>query len=335
MLIQSLKSICWCAVPQTIKLELDRFNRTNIQKNLMFMRELLRLFGLFEKKHIPIATFKGPILAVSVYGDVALREFSDLDLLVHKEDLYEAEDILVDSGYQAVFPDKDYRSAFVGYQGQYAFRHRKTGLSIDLHWQFSSKGVAFPIQSSCIWPRLKQETIAGRTVSTLAKDDLVLFLAAHGSKEGWRSLGWVCDFAELLRSCADLDWNAILERAQRSNASRRLFLAVFLASTLLDAPAPLHFLDKARRSSAVRALAQKAQFRMLRTTSEGEFGEFLNGLNMHDRFWRGLWPIATLLTTTTVGDYRALPLPKPLWGAYYLTRPFRLASKAAQMVLWT
>ena len=27
--------------------------------------------------------------------------------------------------------------------------------------------------------------------------DLALFLAAHGTKKGWRSLIWVCDFAEL------------------------------------------------------------------------------------------------------------------------------------------
>jgi Uncharacterised nucleotidyltransferase len=332
MLLRTLKSLCWDAVPQTTKLELEQFNRANVQKNLLFTGELLRLFGLFQQHGIPIATFKGPILAVSVYGDLALREFSDLDLLVHTTDLCKAEDILAACGYQADFPDKDYRSAFVGYQGQYAFRHSKTGISIDLHWRLSRKGAAFPIQSTEIWPRLNQVTIAGRKVPTLANDDLALFLAAHGTKEGWRSLGWVCDFAELLHNCHDIDWAAILERAQRSYSSRMLLLAVFLASTLLDAPAPVHLVDKARSSSAVRALAQKAQFRMLRSDSQEEDWKFLNGLNSHDRFSRRLWPIATLLTTRTVGDYRAMPLPKSLWGIYYLTRPFRLASKAAQMV---
>src|SRR5262249_55499649 len=154
---------------------------------------------------IPIATFKGPALAVSIYGDLALREFSDLDLLVHKADLGEAENILAACGYHADFPDKDYRTAFVSYQGQYAFRHGKTGISIDLHWRLASKGMAFPIQPTEIWPRLEQVTIAGRTVPTLAHDDLALFLAAHGTKEGWRSLGWVCDFAEFLRKCRDID----------------------------------------------------------------------------------------------------------------------------------
>jgi len=333
MLLQSLKSACWDAVPQTTKLELERFGKANAQKNLLFTRELLRLLGLFHQQSIPIAAFKGPVLAMSVYGNLALREFSDLDLLVHKADLCKAENILISSGYQADFPDKDYRSAFVGYQGQYAFRHGRTGISIDLHWRLSNKGAAFPIQSGEIWSRLDQVTIAGRKVPTLANDDLVLFLAGHGTKEGWRSLGWICDFAELLRNCHDIDWAAIVGRAQRSHCSRMLLLAVFLASTLLDAPAPVHLIDEARTSSAVRALAKKVQSRMVGSDRQGAFGEFLNGLKTHDLIWRRLWPIATLLTTRTVGDYRAMPLPKSFWAIYYLTRPFRLARKAAQMVL--
>jgi hypothetical protein len=64
--------------------------------------------------------------------------------------------------------------------------------------------------------------------------------------------------------------------------------------------------------------------------SQGELEEFIGGLNTHDQLRHRLWPVATLLTTRTVGDYQAMPLPKSLWQFYYLTRPFRLASKAAR-----
>ena len=334
MLFKSLKSVCWEVVPQTTQLELERFNKANIQKNLLFTAELLRLFDLFHQNQIPIATFKGPILAMSVYGHLALREFSDLDLLVQEADLHKAADVLAACGYRADFPDQDYRTAFVSYQGQYAFRQTKSGISVDLHWQFSSKSVAFPIQSTEVWSRLRQVTIGGRTVATLAFDDLALLLAAHGTKEGWRNLGWLCDYAELLRNCHDINWDAILGRAQRAYCSRMVLSAILLASTLLDATAPAHLVDKARSIPAVRALAQKARSRMLQPDSQGEDWKLLNGLTIHDRFWRRLWPVATtLLATRTVGDYRAMPLPKSFWGIYYLIRPFRLAGKAAHRVL--
>src|SRR5262249_39469615 len=43
MLLQTLKSVCWDAVPQKTQLELTLFNEANVQKNLFFTGELLRL----------------------------------------------------------------------------------------------------------------------------------------------------------------------------------------------------------------------------------------------------------------------------------------------------
>jgi Uncharacterised nucleotidyltransferase len=333
ILRQTLKSVCWDFVPQTIQHELEHFYRTSVQTSLLFGGEILRLLSAFQQNGIPLAAFKGAVLAELLYGDLALREFSDLDIIVHEADISKAEDILTAWGYQADFPDRDFRSAFLSYQGQYAFRNQQTGLAVDLHWRLSSKGEAFPLKSEEIWSRLGQVTISGRTVPTLAQDDLALFLAAHGTKEGWRLLKWICDFAEVLRKYRDIDWAAVFDRAEQANSSRPLLLATLLASTLLDAPAAPELIDKARNNSAVRALAEKAQLRMRRTAPEGELGTFLDGLNTHDRMTHRLSPIGTLLTTRTVGDHRAMPLPKSLWGLYYLTRPFRLATKAAEMIL--
>ena len=333
MLRQSLKAVCWGYVPQETRIELDRFYETNAQRSLLFAGELLRLFAEFARACIPAATFKGIILAQSIYGDLSLREFSDLDIIVHDADASKVEDILANAGYIADFPDRDFRSAFLAYQGQYAFRNKQTGFSVDLHWRLSNKGEAFLVRSEDIWPRLEQVAICGRMVPSLAPDDLTLLLAAHGTKEGWKFLKWVCDFAEILRKCRNVDWVSVLARAERSYCSRPLQLAMFLASTLLDAPAPQQLIDKAQENPAVRALAEKARSRLLCSGATGELTDFLNGLNTHDRIRHRLLPVATLLTTRTVGDYKAMPLPKSLWGLYYVTRPFRLAAKAAELVI--
>jgi Uncharacterised nucleotidyltransferase len=329
LLLRSLKAVCWDAVPQSIRLELERFCKSNAQKNLLLAGELLRLLRSFNENDVPVVAFKGPILAEAVYGDLSLREFCDLDLLIRVQDLTKAEDILLACGYTAQFPDRDYRTAFLSYQGQYAFRREQS--DVDLHWQFSGDGVVFPLRAAEVWPRLIEETVAGRTVPSLAHDDLALFLAAHGTKEGWRSLLWLCDFAEFLRRHQDLDWIAILERAARSHSSRQLLLAIELAATLLDAPAPAELLEKARSSSAVQSLARRARGRMLLRAPQGSW-EFRFGLNTHDKFLHRLLPIKALLTTRTVGDHQTMPLPKPLWGLYYLTRPFRLAGHVAKKV---
>src|SRR6516164_5224100 len=56
MLFKSLKSFCWDAVPHATQLELRRFNKANVQKNLLFTAELLRLFDVFHQNRIPIVT---------------------------------------------------------------------------------------------------------------------------------------------------------------------------------------------------------------------------------------------------------------------------------------
>ena len=328
LLQQSLMSVCWDFVPRATRLELERSTRANIERNRSLTGELFRLLAAFQRAGISIAAFKGPILADTVYGDISLREFSDLDVLIRKGDLLKAEELLLSCGYRAQIPDRDYRAAFLSYQGQYAFCHVQAGNWVDLHWSLATKGMAFPIQPEEVWPRLVQVTISGRTVPTLAPDDLALYLAAHGTKDGWRRLLWVCDFARLLRECRDIDWLGVLDRAQRSHSSRPLLLAVHLAATLLDSPAPEELVKKARDNPAVCSLAEEVRLRMVRTAAPtGQMGEFFDGLNTYDLLRHRLWPVATLLTTRTVGDHQAMPLPKPLWGIYYLTRPLRLAGK--------
>jgi len=44
--------------------------------------ELVRLLEAFRNRGIQALPFKGPLLAAQLYGDRALREFSDLDILV-------------------------------------------------------------------------------------------------------------------------------------------------------------------------------------------------------------------------------------------------------------
>src|SRR5215831_18409438 len=141
LLHRSLRSVCWDSVPRAIRLELERSTRANIERNLSLTGELFRLLEAFQRAGISIAAFKGPVLADTVYGDLSLREFSDLDVLIRKGDLLKAEELLLSCGYRAQIPDRDYRAAFLSYQGQYAFCHVQAGNWLDLHWSLATKGM--------------------------------------------------------------------------------------------------------------------------------------------------------------------------------------------------
>src|SRR5262245_41496641 len=197
MLFQSLKSVCWDAVPDPTKIELARFSRATAKKNLALTEELLRLVSAFQHSGIRVAALDGPVLAEALYGDLSLRELRDLSIMVPEAELCKAGDMLVACGHYGAFRDREHRSAFLKSPSQYVFRHAHTGITVHLCSRLSNESMAFPLQAWEIWARLRHVMVANQPVPTLAPDDLAPFLAAQGMKEGWRKLIWVCDFAEL------------------------------------------------------------------------------------------------------------------------------------------
>src|SRR5262245_10666576 len=81
LLYFTLKNTCLEAVPKAVLDQLRNYFYTNAAHNVFLTTELLKLLTLFEAHGIPAIPFKGPVLAASVYGNLSLRQFGDLDIL--------------------------------------------------------------------------------------------------------------------------------------------------------------------------------------------------------------------------------------------------------------
>jgi Uncharacterised nucleotidyltransferase len=313
-----------------LKQKLDTFQRAHMVRNLHLTRELLRVANAFANCGIPFATFKGVTLAISLYGDISRREFNDIDLIVHEADVRAAESVLQSCGYRAAQGgSREYREAFQAYQRQYMFKDTDSVLGIDLHWDFSQKGVPFPVCASEIWSTLDEVRISDRTIPILGPDVLAVFLAGHGTKEGWRCLGWVCDFAEFYQQHFDMNWIALWERANRQNCGRSILVGLSLAAKLLTVRVDTRLLEQAELEFAVRGLVELAAHRMMHLTDTKIWNpeSELTNLELCETWFDKLNALWVLASTRTTGDYEALPLPRSLWRLYHVTRPFRLASK--------
>src|SRR6185369_4496453 len=78
---------CPEAIPSKVNSSLEKLNQQNTRSSLLLTGELLQLVDLLEAHGIAAVPFKGPTLALWAYGDVGRREFGDLDILVHKQDV--------------------------------------------------------------------------------------------------------------------------------------------------------------------------------------------------------------------------------------------------------
>jgi len=67
---------------------------------MRFSAELAGILQHFEAREIPVITQKGPALAHLLYGDSAMREFGDLDLLVRPIDVPRVVGALTELGYE-------------------------------------------------------------------------------------------------------------------------------------------------------------------------------------------------------------------------------------------
>lgn len=331
LLLKGFAALDWQDVPAAARRSLEGFAHGHLMRSLSFAEEICRVSQALHAAGIPFAAFKGVVLAAALYGDPAGREYLDIDIVVPADRVRAAEDTLATLGYHGHQGDRAFRHTFLSYLRQFALVSQDDRFAIDLHWGFSGAYVPFPLAPEDIWNDLAALEFGGRPVPVLSDADLALLLAGHGTKEQWRTLGWIEDFALLIERRTALDWVAIHRRAEARGCGGSVTLGALLARDLLGAELPpaLASLAAADKRSARRAASLIARLEL--GLPEPESLPNFSDLDLCDRQLDRVKAVLELAFTPTTGDYSAMPLPPALWSLYRLTRPFRLAAKAARL----
>lgn len=328
-LFRVLDALAWCGVPYDIKSSLQQFKERHLAHCLAFANELHRLGGLFGKADIPFISFKGPTLSLLLQGDLAEREYNDLDILVPRARLADAEGVLEAAGYRNLQGGHDFRRAFLFQQRQYRFDCEQRNIAVDLHWDLIGNGLPFPVGVDEIWRRPGRIGLGGVEFPVPDRGELARVLAGHGTKEGWQCLKWVRDFALLIEKSHDLDWGDIHLRAERRRSGDAVLLACAMARELLAVEPPAALAPAVLRNQRVQAIAKSLCRRLQHARSDAESQEssFSDLLLCQHPIDRARF-FARLAFQPTAGDHSALRLPRPLWPLYYATRPFRVGARA-------
>lgn len=335
LLYRSLSRVCPEAVPEAILDRLQHDFSSNTLHNVLLTKELLGLLHLFKTQRIAAVPFKGPVLAVSVYGDLALRQFGDLDILVHAQDVLRAKALLIDRGYQAVLSaESQWRdveltgaqeAAHLRFAHAYVFVRTDGKAEVDLHWTFTRRYFSFPLDLRDLQKRLEPVSLTDTVVSHFSPEDVMLILCVHGSKSLWQRLQWICDVAELVGARGhEMDWQQMIARAERLGSARMLWLGLQLASGLLDTTLPEAVWHRIQADPVAKALALQMQKRLFTDTGEPDDSaveKFMLYFRMRER-WRDKMRYLTL--TPNAKDLMFLTLPAPLAFLYYGLRPIRL-----------
>ncbi len=304
--------------------------QSKYQRNLVISlantAELIELLRSFERESIRAIPFKGVVLAKSVYGDTALRQAGDLDILIDAGDLSRAGSLLLERGYELQTP--------MGTDGLPAhpdgfechFERLRDGMVTELRWRFDLVQPKFRRNLGVDWvsPYRRVTSLAGAEVPDIAPELLLILLSMHGSKHLWTRLLWICDIGHLLSSHPTLDWRTVFREARRAGLWRCTALGVLLAKRLTGCEVPekvLHSFESDRFATGLATHFEHCLFEAPGSLPDGLVPYNVQLFSFWDR--TGLFLSGELLRPNE-RDRAFVALPKWLEGLYYLIRPFRI-----------
>jgi hypothetical protein len=305
-------------------------SQSNAALNVVLTGEMVRLLELFERNEIPAVPYKGPAIGVGIYGNLALRQFADLDILVPEAAVWRATELLRDRGYEAHFtiPTRK-QSSFIRLSYVRLFKHETDRTTVELHWRLAPRFFGAPFDTSKLWKSTRRIKLQGSSVRVPSTEDLILMLCIHGAKDCWEKLEWVSGLSELIRSEPQVDWNQLLNDAKEIGCTNIIFLGLALAHDLLDAPVPASVFAQLGARKRIDALVAQVTNRFFST----EVAPWsLNArvkfhLAVKDSLLEKVRYCVRLGLTTTPVDWEMIHLPEFVSFLYLPLRALRLLKK--------
>jgi len=237
LLLRRLNQMETADVPPGVLVQLKRlFARLTVFKEQV-VRETGYLLDRMTEQGIEVLVIKGAPLAYLAHGDIKWRIFADTDWLVSPRQFEQAEQVLRNEGYAALYDTwrrKHIKRPYLWLKGEWTYR--KQGHVLDLHRRFLPRRYLSAWNFDDLNARAQTVTINGVAMRTLSVEDTLLHVCYHGEENAWR-LQYVADLAELVRH-QEIDWERLEAIARYTRGANMLEMGLLLAWKLLEAPLP-------------------------------------------------------------------------------------------------
>ena len=307
----------------------------NACRALWFTQELSRVLDRMQSAGVEALAHKGPALASFLYGDVAQRQFNDLDILIWSHHVSQAKAVLASLDYQCdiEFNAAEERALLQsGYEQVFHSSHGKNLL--ELQWRILPRFYAIDFDMEKLFARSQEVRLADRFCRMLSPEDLLLTLCVHAAKHGWTQLSWLRDITQLA-GMPGLDWNYIEKETVHLGIQRIVALNLILIVRLFgkEVPTsaassmlPLRAGDNATSALAGEILHALRNSIIRETESLAYFRWTLRLRERRRERARFLWRLSS---TPSIGEWKVVKLPGPLFPLYRVVRVVRLVRRFA------
>lgn len=307
--------------------------RTNLHKALILSRELVRIVDELTANKIEVVPYKGVALSEAIYGDMALRQTGDIDLLIHAADLRRIREALQALGYtphsqlsarqERAYLQSGYECVFDSVAGRNL---------LEVQWAIQPRFYAVDLDTEELFRRAATVSVAGHGMRALSFEDLFIVLSLHAAKHVWGRLIWLCDLARVIK-LERLDWARIGSRARGLRILRILRISLVLAKRMLGTPIPSGAEENVPEDRQTDALADEIETHILSAKHFDieSVGYFRLMLRLRENPIDRLRFLSRLILTPGPGEWGAIRLPNPLFPLYRVVRVSRLAARLMRL----
>lgn len=210
------------------------------ERNLRMTGVLLRLLGQLRAAGVEAMPYKGPAWAERLYGDVTLRQWMDLDLIVLHEQVPLAREVLLANGFVDAgrSNDKLIGRERSGWGGQVSFVSTDRDVHLDVHWEVTVGLSTRSLWAEMLFARADCLRLLGREVLIPSPVDLLLVTCMHAARDPWDRVESLLGLAVQVRSVDAAAWPDIMARARTGGYARRVAIAVAQACRPLGVQIP-------------------------------------------------------------------------------------------------
>ncbi|MGH7960329.1 MAG: nucleotidyltransferase family protein [Candidatus Binatia bacterium] len=209
------------SLPQDWVDQLKIFSLQQRAKQETLVRELAHLSALLAADNQEFILLKGPYLAERFCGGIGRRAFSDLDILVKRENLEAVGRILRSDGYvrkSTIVLNQALTTRFT-----HAFDFAKSNVALDLHWLLSAQA-AHDLDYDAIWQQRQSFVLRDRHFFVLSDEYEVVFNLISIFKDLERGAARLRPFVDLYcilgTVSRSLDWDTFLAHRRREKILR-------------------------------------------------------------------------------------------------------------------
>jgi len=308
-------------VSQTELVKQRNLYLNNVGHNIMVTQKLLNILNILSTNGFEAVPFKGPVIAIQAYGDIGLRAFCDLDILIKSSDFSVIYDLLLSEGYASLKPRiGKLKSIWKKSRRNFEFQGKKC--FFDFHLQVVQGPLFFRLKDK--WNTLSTVELNSQEVPCLNNHDTILMLAMHGTHHGWNILKFVADLAHLIHSNeSEIHWDTLIRKAKAMGCLRMVMIGLLLGQDFCGLQIPHLIQDLIQNDKKTRKLAVYFIGKILEKEKSNLIPVMAIPRSLDSLYYQFRYMIYYVFNPTDL-DVLALRLPGFMYPVYYVIRPVRL-----------